>query len=106
MQPAVNVCVCLAHPDWLFFRTSLRLMEIRGLVLGLVAMSVCVAQETDAQTFVTRIHHRKEFEGYSLDPPFWTYRAKGFRHSKTAHWVYGNHRYVFIDIEMDVANFR
>ena len=81
-------------------------MEIHGLVLGLVAISVCAVRETDAQTLLTRVHHRKELEGYSLDPPFWTYHAKGFRHSKKAHWLYRNHREVFIDIKVNFADLR
>jgi hypothetical protein len=81
-------------------------MEIHGLILGLVAISICVVRETDAQTFLTRIHHRKDLEGYSLDPPFWTYHAKEFGNSRHAYWLYGNHRYVFIDIEMDIADSR
>jgi hypothetical protein len=40
----------------------------------------------------------------ALDPPFWTYHAEGWCHSKSAHWLYANHRCVFIDIKMDVVD--
>jgi hypothetical protein len=81
-------------------------MEMHNLVLGLVAISFCVVQETAAQTFVTRIYNNKELERYALDPPFWTYHAEGSPHSKSVHWLYANHRCVFIDIKMDVKDLR
>jgi hypothetical protein len=76
------------------------------MVLGLVAMSVCISQKTEAQTFVTRIYNHKELERYALDPPFWTYHAEGSSHSKSAHWLYANHRCVFIDIRLDFSDLR
>jgi hypothetical protein len=79
-------------------------MRMHDVVLVLVAMSVCALQKTGAQTFLTRIHNGKELEGYALDPPFWTYQAKGWLHSKSARWLYCNHRHVFIDIKMDVVD--
>ncbi|HMD41592.1 MAG TPA: hypothetical protein VKH45_00840 [Candidatus Acidoferrum sp.] len=87
------------------FRTH-GLMAIEKLFLGLLAISVCGSQVSEAQTLVTRVYNGKEFEGYSLDPPFWTYHSKGYRHSKSAHWVYRSHRYVFIDIRMNFTDLR
>lgn len=77
-----------------------------NLVLGLVAVSVCISQPAEAQTVVTRVYDGNDFESYSLDPPFWTYHSKGFGHSKSAHWLYHNHRYVFIDIKATLTDLR
>jgi len=75
-------------------------MKMANLVLGLVATSMAVSQDVEAQAFITRIYYGNDFENYSSDPPFWSYHSKGFWHSKSGHWLYGNHRYVFIDIKL------
>ncbi len=41
--------------------------------------------------------------GSYYDPPYWSYRPKGFWHPKSAHWLYKNHRYVLIDIKVNDA---
>ena len=81
-------------------------MRIEKLVLGLLAISVCGSQESEAQTFVTRFYSGKELESYSLGRPFWIYHSKRASHSKAAHWLYCNHRYVFIDIRMNFTDLR
>jgi hypothetical protein len=75
-------------------------MRMHTLVLGLVAVSVCIPQAAEAQPVVIRADDGNDFESYSLDPPWWSYHSKGFRNSKHAHWLYHNHRYVFIDIKV------
>ena len=81
-------------------------MRIEKFVLGLLAISVCGSQQSEAQTFVARLYNGNELEGYSSDPPFWTYQSKGVSHFKVAHWLYCNHRHVFIDIEVSATDFR
>jgi len=75
-------------------------------VLGLVAASVCISQAAEAQPHVIRVYDGNDFDSYSLDPPCWTYHSKGFWHPKHAHWLYSNHRYVFIDIPVNARDFR
>jgi hypothetical protein len=75
-------------------------MKMGKLVLGLLATSMAVSQDVEAKALITRVYYRNAFENYFSDPPFWSYRTKGFWHSKSGHWLYGNHRYVFIDIKM------
>jgi len=73
-----------------------------SLVLGLVATSIGVSEETEAQTaLMTRVYDGSDFESYYCDPPYWSYRSNGFWRSKSAHWLYKNHRYVFIDIKVN-----
>jgi hypothetical protein len=80
-------------------------MRISSLVLGFVATSIGVSQEKGAPTAnMTRVYDGKDFESYYLDPPYWTYHSKGFGVPKSAHWLYGNHRYVFIDIKVKYAH--
>ena len=79
-------------------------MRTSSLVLGLAATSVCVLQETEAQTLVTRVYHENDIGSYAFDPPFWTYYSNGYWHSKSSHWLYHNHRYVFIDISVDSSD--
>jgi hypothetical protein len=74
------------------------------LVLGLIATSVLISQAAEAQTFVTRTYNQKELERYDLDPPCWTYHAEASSRSKSVHWLYANHRCVFIDIKMDAVD--
>jgi hypothetical protein len=97
-----------SQDDAVIFRTILphspRLMRMHNLVMGLGAVLVLISQAAEAQTVVTRIYNQKELERYALDPPFWTYHAEGWCHSKSAHWLYANHRCVFIDIKMDVVD--
>jgi hypothetical protein len=71
-----------------------------SLILGLVWASVAVSQEAEAQALITRVYDGNDFESYCLDPPYWSYHWKGFWHSRSAHWLYGNHRFVFIDIKL------
>jgi hypothetical protein len=47
-----------------------------------------------------RVYHGKDFANYYSDPPYWSYRPKGFGHHGSAHWLYKNHRDVFIDIQV------
>jgi hypothetical protein len=71
-----------------------------SLISGLVWASIAASQEAEAQGLVTRVYDGNDFETYSLDPPYWSYHWNGFWHSQSAHWLYGNHRYVFIDIKL------
>jgi len=75
-------------------------MRVNNLVLGLAALSIAVSQKAEAQALITRVYDGNDFESYCSDPPYWSYQSKGFCHSKSAHWLYGNHRYVFIDIKL------
>jgi hypothetical protein len=75
-------------------------MRISSLILGLVWASVAISQEAGNKALITRVYDGNDFAGYSLDPPYWSYHLKGFWHSKSAHWLYGNHRRVFIDIKL------
>lgn len=77
-----------------------------SLLLGLVAISFGVSQESKARPSVTRVYGGNDFEGYALDPPCWSYHSRGFGHSKSAHWLYKNHRHVFIDIKLNYADSR
>lgn len=77
-----------------------------SLLLGLVAISFGVSQESKARPSVTRVYGGNDFENYALDPPYWSYHPRGFGHSKSAHWLYKNHRYVFIDIKLNYADSR
>ena len=81
-------------------------MGIGKLVPGLFAISLCVSQESEAQTLVTRFYNGKELESYSSDPLFCRYYAKGVSHSKSTHWLYRNHRYIFIDIEVNATDYQ
>ena len=81
-------------------------MRMYNLVLGLVATSVFGSQKAEAQPVVIQVYDGNDFETYSLDPPYWSYHSKGFWNSKHAHWLYHNHRYVFIDIRMNFTDLR
>jgi hypothetical protein len=81
-------------------------MRTSSLVLGLVAISINASQDAEAQTVVTRVYDGNDFESYYLDPPVWIYYSKGRGHSKSAHWLYRNHRYVFIDIKVKFTDSR
>jgi hypothetical protein len=81
-------------------------MKMANLVLGLVAISIAVSQHAEAQVLITRVYYGNDFENYSLDPPFWSYHSTKFWHSKSGHWLYGNHHYVFIDIKLTSRNNR
>jgi hypothetical protein len=50
---------------------------------------------------MTLVYDGNDFESYYTDPPFWIYLPNGLWHSKSAHWLYKNHRYVFIDIKVN-----
>jgi hypothetical protein len=77
-----------------------------SLALGLVAISSGVAQKAEAQALITRVYDGDDFGSYYLDPPYWSYHSRGFWHRKSAHWLYKNHRYVFIDIKLNYADSR
>jgi hypothetical protein len=77
-----------------------RISLFLGVAFSLVAASLAVSQEAEAQALITRVYDGNDFESYSFDPPYWSYHSKGFWRSKSAHWLYGNHRYVFIDITL------
>src|SRR5271165_6108444 len=79
------------------------LMRARSLVLGLVATALGVAQESEAQAVLTRVYRGNDFAHYCLDPPYWSYHAEGFWHSKSAHWLYRNHQRIYIDIKLRYA---
>jgi hypothetical protein len=68
--------------------------------VGFIAASIGASQEAKAQTHLIRVYDGNDFESYSLDPPYWSYHPKGFWHSRSAHWFYRNHRYIFIDIKL------
>lgn len=51
-----------------------------------------------------RVYDGDDLESYYSDPPYWSYYSRGFWHSKKAHWLYQNHRYVFIDIKLDFTD--
>jgi hypothetical protein len=74
-------------------------MRMHKLVLGLVAISACISQQTEAQTFETRAYNEKELERFAFDPPFWIFC--GELNTKSNHWLYANHRFVFIDIKVE-----
>jgi hypothetical protein len=73
-----------------------------NLVLGLVATSVGVSQAAGDKALITRVYEGNDFEGYFLDPPYWSYHSE--EGAKSAHWLYKNHRHVFIDIKVICAN--
>jgi hypothetical protein len=50
---------------------------------------------------MTVVYDGNDFESYYSDPPCWIYLPKGVWHSKNAHWLYKNHRYVFVDIKVN-----
>jgi hypothetical protein len=50
---------------------------------------------------MTLVYDGNDFESYYADPPSWIYLPNGLWHSKNAHWLYKNHRYVFIDIKVN-----
>jgi hypothetical protein len=75
-----------------------------GCAFALFAISGIVSQESEAKAFITRLSNVNYVGDYYLDPPYWRYHVKGFRKSKIAHWLYENHRYVFIDIKLSGAD--
>jgi hypothetical protein len=77
-----------------------------GFLLGLVAISIGLPQVSEAQAVMTRVYDGDDFEDYYSDPPYWSYHSKGLWDSKSAHWLYENHRYVFIDIKLNYADSR
>lgn len=78
--------------------------KIGSLLLGMVAISISFPQVSEAQAVMTRVYDGNDFESYYSDPPYWSYHSKGLWHSKSAHWLYANHRYVFIDIKLGYAD--
>ena len=78
-------------------------MRMSCFVLGLMATSIGVSQKAEAQSLITRVYDGDDFGSYYSDPPYWSYQSKGFWSRKSAHWFYKNHRYVFIDIKLNLA---
>jgi hypothetical protein len=79
-------------------------MRICSLLVGLVAGSLAsVSQETGTQAIMTRVYDGKDYGSYYLDPPYWSYHPKRFWKSNNAHWLFRNHRYVFLDIRISDA---
>jgi hypothetical protein len=76
-------------------------MRISSFVFGMAVAITGISQPAEAKAVITRVYDGNDFETYSMDPPCWIYLSKGFWHSKSAHWLYKNHRYVFIDIKID-----
>jgi hypothetical protein len=77
-----------------------------SLLLGMVTISIGLQQASQAQAVITRVYDGKDFESYYCDPPHWSYHSNGFWHRRSAHWLYANHRYVFIDIKLNYADSR
>ncbi len=75
-------------------------MGKRILALQLAAMSFAFSQGSEAKAVLTYVYGGHDFRNYCLDPPFWSYSAKGEWHSRSVHWLYRNHRDVFIDIKI------
>ncbi len=75
-------------------------MNLGTFALVLTATLTNLSQGSDVQAFMTRVYVGYDFGDYSLDPPYWSYQDVGFRHSKSAHWLYKNHHHVFIDIKL------
>jgi hypothetical protein len=75
-------------------------MRMCSLAWGLFAIAGIVSQRSEAKAFITRVYNVNYVGDYCLDPPCWRYHFKGFRRSKIAHWLYENHRHVFIDIKL------
>jgi hypothetical protein len=81
------------------------LWEIKSVVLGLVATSVGVAQGSEIKAAVHRVYLGNDYLGNDygqqhFDPPYWSYLRGDFPHSQSEHWLYKNHRHIFIDIEL------
>jgi hypothetical protein len=81
-------------------------MRICILLVGLFAASISVAQGAETRAVLTRVHNGGDYESYYLDPPSWSYHPKRSGRSKNAHWLYKNHRQVFIDIKISDAGSR
>jgi hypothetical protein len=73
----------------------------RSFLSGLIAISIGVLQKAEAQALVTRVYEGNDFGGYYLDPPYWSYHFVRSWHRKSEHWLYRNHRFVFIDIKIN-----
>ena len=76
-------------------------MRISTLVFGMAVTFIGISQQAEAKAVMTRVYDGNDFETYYLDPPCWIYLSNGFCRSKSAHWLYKNHRYVFIDIKLN-----
>jgi len=79
-------------------------MTMGSLVWALVAIPMTVSQASEVQAIMTRVYRGDDFGDYYSDPPYWSYTSHGSGHSKSAHWLYKNHRYVFIDITLKYAS--
>src|SRR5262249_22551859 len=90
-----------ASEEALIPHTFINAMRTSSLLLALVATSLGVAQERQSKPLVIRVYEGNDFRSYCLDPPRWVYLPKGFRRSKSAHWLYRNHRYIFLDIKLN-----
>ena len=79
-------------------------MRICSLLAGVVAGSITgFSQETQAQAVMSRVYDSNDYSGYYLDPPYWSFHPKRFWNSKNSHWLFHNHRYVFLDIRVSDA---
>jgi hypothetical protein len=72
-----------------------------SLVVGLAATSIGISEGTANKAVMLRVYHGNDFANYYLDPPYWSYRPKRFGHPGSSHWLYKNHRDVFIDIQVN-----
>jgi hypothetical protein len=75
-------------------------MGIKSVVLGLVATSVGVAEGSEIEAVVHRVYLGNDYGQQYFDPPYWSYLRGEFPHSQSEHWLYKNHRHIFIDIEL------
>jgi hypothetical protein len=77
-------------------------MRICCLLAGLVAGSTGVSQKTQPQGVLGRVYDGNDYSSYYLDPPY-SFHPKRFWNVKNAHWLFHNHRYVFLDIKVSDA---
>ncbi len=76
-------------------------MRTSALVSAIIATLTLGAQHSEAKAVMTLVYDGNDFESYYSDPPCWIYLPNDLWHSKSAHWLYKNHRYVFIDIKVN-----
>ena len=78
-------------------------MKISSLLLGFITAFSSVSQGAEMQAVIRRVYHGNDFRGYYMDPPCWRFYPRPSCHSKSSHWLYENHRQVFIEITIDEA---
>jgi hypothetical protein len=76
-------------------------MRINALISAIIATSIVTSQRSEAKAVMTVVYDGNDFESYYSDPPCWIYLPNGVWRSKSAHWLFKNHRYVFIDIKVN-----